>query len=348
MSCRGETVLQVESKTTVGKVAGARGGGVERKVFGLGLSKTGTSSLGEALNLLGVKTIHYPYDERTFAELRSGNYRLSLLAEFQGIVDIPVVPFYKQLDALYPRSLFILTVREMEAWLRSCEMHWRLMSEWQDNFPQFKRFHDFISERVYGGTEYDCERFRFAYETHERDVRDYFRERRADLLVLDICAGEGWEKLCPFLGCEILDAPFPRANEWMHLLLQASAEIAGVIPPGASFILVDEQGFGSEFVSERKHVPFLERGGEYWGAPADARTATAEFERTRRETGAHFIVFGWPAFWWLDYYAEFAAHLCARFPCVLQNERLVVFDLRARRAEFVAVTAAEGEDEKCA
>ena len=302
--------------------------GRETKVFGLGLSKTGTSSLGEALNLLGVKTIHYPFDERTFEELRSGNYRLSLLEEFQGVVDIPVAPFYAQFDAEYPHSKFILTVRERVSWLRSCEAHWRLMTEWQNNFPQFKRFHEFISACVYGSNAFQAERFKFVYETHERNVREFFRERSADLLVLDICAGEGWEKLCPFLGVPEPAAPFPRANEWMHRLLQASEEIAEVVPAGETFILVDAQGFGREFARGRRGVPFLERGGEYWGAPVDSRAAIDELERTRRETGANFIAFGWPAFWWLDYYAEFNAHLRARFRCVLENERLIVFDLR--------------------
>jgi hypothetical protein len=32
------------------------------KIFGLGLSKTGTSSLADALNELGFPTIHYPFD----------------------------------------------------------------------------------------------------------------------------------------------------------------------------------------------------------------------------------------------------------------------------------------------
>ncbi len=56
----------------------------QRKVFGLGLSKTGTSSLTDALNLLGIRSTHYPHDERTYDELRSGNYRLSILEEFYG------------------------------------------------------------------------------------------------------------------------------------------------------------------------------------------------------------------------------------------------------------------------
>jgi len=44
-----------------------------RKIFGLGLSKTGTSSLTDALNLLGVKAVHYPHDQRTYEELRAGS-----------------------------------------------------------------------------------------------------------------------------------------------------------------------------------------------------------------------------------------------------------------------------------
>ena len=37
----------------------------ENKVFGLGMSRTGTSSLCEALNHLGIRTTHYPFDPTT-------------------------------------------------------------------------------------------------------------------------------------------------------------------------------------------------------------------------------------------------------------------------------------------
>jgi hypothetical protein len=302
-----------------------------QKVFGLGLSKTGTSSLTEALNLVGIRSVHYPFDERTLEELKAGCYRLSILEEYQGIMDLPVAPFYAQLDRVYPGSKFILTVRERASWLRSCELHWRLMSEWLENFPQFKRFQEFIGACVYGTHGFNRERFSYVYETHERNVREYFKDRAGDLLLMDICGGEGWEKLCPFLGVEPpRDTPFPHANEWMHLLMQASEEIAATVPAGETFILVDEQGFGSDFAgATRRRVPFLERGGQYWGAPPDDRTAIDELERLRRETRASHIAFGWPSFWWLEHYAEFGAHLRTRFRCVLENERLVVFDLRS-------------------
>ena len=34
-----------------------------------------------------------------------------------------------------------------------------------------------------------------------------------DLLVMDICAGEGWDKLCSFLGAPIPSTPFPNTNK---------------------------------------------------------------------------------------------------------------------------------------
>jgi hypothetical protein len=78
-------------------------------------------------------------------------------------------------------------------------------------------------------------------------------------------------------------------------------------------------------------VPFLERDGQYWGLPADDATALQEFDRLRN-TGATFMVFAWPAFWWLDQYPGLHAQLRANFACALENERLVVFDLRSQPA----------------
>ena len=173
-----------------------------QKVFGLGLSKTGTSSLGEALNTLGIRTIHWPHDQRTHDDLRNGNYRLSILEEYQGIVDIPVAPYYAQLDRVYPNSKFILTVRDKDSWLRSAEVHWRLKIETSDKRPekeQEREFTQFISACVYGTIKFNRDRFLYVYEMHQRNVCDYFKNRPKDFLIMDICGGDGWEKLCPFL-----------------------------------------------------------------------------------------------------------------------------------------------------
>lgn len=111
---------------------------------------------------------------------------------------------------------------------------------------------------------------------------------------------------------------------WLQL---ATQEIATLVPPGDTFILVDQEQFRGMVFAGHHVLPFLERDGQYWGPPPDSITAIRELERLRR-AGAHFIVFGWPAFWWLDYYSELHSYLRSAFPCILQNDRLVAFDLR--------------------
>ena len=89
------------------------------KIFGIGLSHTGTHSFNKALNILGFDILHYPIDEVTNRELKHGHYKLSILENCDGITDITVVPYYAQLESLFPGSKFILTVRDKDAWLKS-------------------------------------------------------------------------------------------------------------------------------------------------------------------------------------------------------------------------------------
>jgi len=123
-----------------------------------------------------------------------------------------------------------------------------------------------------------------------------------------------------------------RLRDHMPELRLAKTEMAEVIltmiPEGSVFILVDEEQWGAgEFVFGRRRIPFLEKDGQYWGPPADDATAVRECERLR-QSGASFIVFPWHTFWWLNYYKGFHQYLRSKFPCLLQNERLVIFDLR--------------------
>jgi hypothetical protein len=114
---------------------------------------------------------------------------------------------------------------------------------------------------------------------------------------------------------------------WTESVEIARQEIAALIPAKAKFILVDDASLGSEVVVDRHAIPFLERDGQDWGPPEDNETAIRELERLRR-AGAAFIVFAWPAFWWLDYYAGLRDYLGAKFRCSLKNSRLVAFDLQ--------------------
>jgi FkbM family methyltransferase len=121
----------------------------------------------------------------------------------------------------------------------------------------------------------------------------------------------------------------PTRDREAEFLDRASFELSDLVAEGETFVLVDdEQCWPGLVVDGRHRLPFLERDGQYWGRAADTATAIREVHRMRA-AGAAYLAFAWPAFWWLDHYHGLAEHLRSRFPCRLENERLVVFDLRA-------------------
>ena len=196
--------------------------GEQRKVFGIGLSRTGTKSLAGALNLLGIRTKWYPQDPQTYYELVMGQYRLSILKSYQGLTDTPVVPYYPQFDQLYPGSRFVLTVREKDAWLRSCAKHWAtsgITGPEPESEPFWRKFAQFMDCCVYGSYAYNPDRWSCVYDTHLDNVTRYFAGRPDDLLILDVTKGEGWETLCPFLGLDVPVEPFPKINDFQSPLL---------------------------------------------------------------------------------------------------------------------------------
>jgi hypothetical protein len=108
---------------------------------------------------------------------------------------------------------------------------------------------------------------------------------------------------------------------------RVAREIARLTTPEGKFILVDEEQLRGE-LGLAGAIPFLEKDGQWWGAPADDAAALRELERLR-QAGATHIVFLWPSFWWLEHYQQFHQWLRSRHRCVLKNERLVVFALNA-------------------
>lgn len=120
-----------------------------------------------------------------------------------------------------------------------------------------------------------------------------------------------------------------RDRSWYHRLNQSVEEITALVPAGASLVLIDDDAWGTgDTLFGRPRFPFLERDGQYWGAPARSRTAVRELERLRGQ-GAGYLVCAWPSFWWLEHYRAFAAHLREQFPCRVANDRIRLFDLGA-------------------
>jgi glycosyltransferase involved in cell wall biosynthesis len=121
---------------------------------------------------------------------------------------------------------------------------------------------------------------------------------------------------------------------WPTRLLRAKSDLESTLPAGASYILVnDDQWNSQQLIEGRYAIPFLERQAEYWGAPTDDKTAIAELLRLRRERHATHIVFSWTALWWFEMYPIFHAWLRFNARCVLENDCVVIFDLREIAAE---------------
>jgi hypothetical protein len=183
------------------------------KVFGIGLSRTGTRSLTFALQILGFDVCHYPTDAETYYELAHGQYDFAVLDEHDGITDITVSPYYAQLDKIYPGSKFILTVREKDSWLRSCRNHWWDRPAFAEGAtPERERYmkiRRLLRAAVFGCYEFDVERFSWVYDVHLRNVKEHFAGRPESLLILDVCDGEHWGPLCRFLERESPTEPFP-------------------------------------------------------------------------------------------------------------------------------------------
>lgn len=119
-------------------------------------------------------------------------------------------------------------------------------------------------------------------------------------------------------------------DEWNNRINLVKQDIATVISSGDSFIFVDDSQLGME-VTERYHAKqFIERDSYYWGPPPDDETAIKEFNRLRT-SGANYIVFAWPVFWYFEHYSEWYEYLCSNFPCILENDRIVIFDLRKKK-----------------
>ncbi len=174
----------------------------KEKVFGIGLSRTGTKSLNASLKILGYNAVHFPDDE-TYKDMVHATMPFRILKNVDAITDVTTIPYFIQLHQIYPNAKFILTVRDKEAWLDGCSTFF------QKHPPKFK-LKNFIRSAVYGCLYFNRERFSHVYDEHLRKVLSYFEDYPDSLLILPICDGVGWDPLCEFLGEPTPSVPFPR------------------------------------------------------------------------------------------------------------------------------------------
>ena len=189
------------------------------KIFGIGMSKTGTSTLSRCFKILNQtpiignrsdlkdivrsdrpyysinKKFDYDYlnpiiNETSFTKV------IDVAKSYKCFHDSPWYMIFRRLDESFPGSKFILTIRK--------DSITQAKSDW---------YHNQRKGRVSGEpTKEFLKKQIEVYENHNNAVIDYFSGRPNNLLVVCWENGDGWEKICNFLRLEIPTSPFPHEN----------------------------------------------------------------------------------------------------------------------------------------
>lgn len=175
-----------------------------RKVFCIGFHKTGTTSMKEALRLLGYRVTGPDHVNDPDIANTIGKVTAEISQRFDGFQDNPWPLVYREMDALHPGSKFILTTRDEQKWYDSNRNHFR---------GKTTPMRELIYGADAGGPRGNEEVYKARMRRHNAEVVEYFRDRPDDLLVIDITREPGWERICPFLGHAVPDRPFPHANK---------------------------------------------------------------------------------------------------------------------------------------
>ena len=182
-------------------------------IFNLGLFKTGTTSLHAAMDMLGFRSIHdWKCEKKVVRAIDENKDWLYYLKQYNTFTEIwpHLQDNFPQYDVQNPGSKFILTIRDMDERIESYKKHLRrylnIRKEprhcWK-NCPLLL---------YYKMKNWDKTFIQQDFLQHNQRVQDYFKDRPDDLLVINICAGEGWEPLCKFLDKPVPDIPFPKEN----------------------------------------------------------------------------------------------------------------------------------------
>lgn len=184
----------------------------KQMVVGVGLPKTATTSLCDALTMLGYRTIHYP----PICTFEGKDVRMRWpwwMSGYDAMADLPAAVLYRELSERFPNARFILTLRDLDAWLGSSEKHFS--REHHEATKAQALFQDAVALYCYkyGRPWFERDSFVATYRQHEKEVRDFFAGS-SRFLTLDIGADDGWPKLAGFLERDIPEMPFPKSNVW--------------------------------------------------------------------------------------------------------------------------------------
>ncbi len=191
-------------------------------VIGTGFGRTGTSSMRDALNILGFGPCHHMSEviaDQDQARLwydaigvEDPDWGL-LLSGYRSCVDWPSARYWPQLVAKYPDARVILTWRSAESWWASFEKTiLQHILEYEDSPPptddRVRPGAKLICGEVFHGRARDRDYAISVYEANVAAVRATVPAER----LLVHAYGDGWEPLCAHLRVPVPDVPYPRRN----------------------------------------------------------------------------------------------------------------------------------------
>ena len=183
------------------------------KVFGIGLSKTGTTSFIAALEVLKFSGMHWtnPATHDLFSDDDA--------FLFDAFADLPTCEHFEQFYYTFPNARFVYTIREFDSWKRSylAQVHAasdagfgarRLKTMRADSVPWGTR-----NARLSFGMYYNYSSIDEAFQAYDRRVRRFFADKPANrFLEFSLSDGHGWPELCGFLDRPVPTTPYPRRN----------------------------------------------------------------------------------------------------------------------------------------
>jgi len=204
------------------------------KIVGAGLGRTGTKSMQTALTMLGFGPCHhmlevFQHPESMQQWIDAGEERAdwdAVFKDYNSAVDYPSAAYWRELIGHYPNAKVLLTMRDPDEWFDSVQA--TILA------PQSmaRRDEDDVPARFFASI-----RRRLPARLDDRaSMTDYFRRHAAAVTagvspdrLLIYRTGEGWERLCSFLGVPAPAQPFPSENSRAEFIVRALAQQAASV-----------------------------------------------------------------------------------------------------------------------
>jgi len=179
------------------------------KVFVIGFQKTGTTSMGAALEIMGFHLgggfrVNHPRGvpiPLPITQTKLADAAKSFALRADAFEDNPWPIVFREMDEAFPGSKFILTRRDPGSWIDSMKRHFG-----EDSNPM-RTFIYGNGSPVGNETQYVCR-----YQRHIDEVMAHFVKRPKDLLILNL-ESASWLELCAFLNKPMPTEPFPHRNK---------------------------------------------------------------------------------------------------------------------------------------